>query len=125
MIPVIKDLKTDYVEVFFAKGSSTLDKAAKSRIDSVLTANKAEVAGVLVSGYTDAQGGDDLNLRLSERRVNAVIAYLRTKGIAASVFIPKYYGESAATQTEETEKNGNQADRRCTITIYSAKKTDI
>ena len=50
---------------------------------AVLSANP-QISNVNISGYTDRIGSDAYNLKLSQRRANAVKAYLVNKGISAN-----------------------------------------
>ena len=58
-----------------------LDEIAK-----VLVANP-RIKTVTIKGYTDRLGSDPYNLGLSQRRADAVKAYLVSKGVAASRLI--------------------------------------
>ena len=58
-----------------AEGRQILDAAAEK-----ISAN-ADLNLVLVTGHTDKIGSDQYNQKLSERRANAVKAYLVTKGV--------------------------------------------
>ena len=49
---------------------------------------------VEVQGHTDSDGEADYNLDLSQRRVDAVVATLVAKGVAAERLVPKGYGET-------------------------------
>ncbi|MBV6323247.1 OmpA family protein [Duganella violaceipulchra] len=62
-------------------------------IANVLNANAA-IDNVVVSGYTDRLGSDKYNLKLSERRANAVKDYLVGKGVAANRLNAVGKGES-------------------------------
>ncbi len=66
-----------------------LDQFAKALQDPRLKGEKFEI-----DGHTDATGAEDYNLGLSERRANAVVAYLAAKGIDASSLIAKGFGKS-------------------------------
>ncbi len=69
----------------FAFDSSTL-KQPQTKLDeiaSVLQANPS-VGNVRITGYTDRLGSDAYNLKLSQRRADAVKTYLVGKGVAAS-----------------------------------------
>lgn len=52
-------------------------------IANVLNANSG-INDVVISGYADRLGSDKYNLKLSERRANAVKDYLVSKGVAAN-----------------------------------------
>jgi OOP family OmpA-OmpF porin len=54
---------------------------------------------VEIGGHTDAQGSDSFNLKLSERRAQAVKDYLIARGIAPERLLAKGYGESQAVDS--------------------------
>lgn len=66
-----------------------LDQFAKALGDPRLKSEKFEI-----DGHTDATGAEDYNQGLSERRANAVVSYLTSKGVAASALFPKGFGKS-------------------------------
>ena len=66
-----------------------LDQFAKALQDPRLKGEKFEI-----DGHTDATGAEGYNLGLSERRANAVVAYLAAKGIDASSLIAKGFGKA-------------------------------
>jgi outer membrane protein OmpA-like peptidoglycan-associated protein len=63
--------------VHFATGSDELSAAAKSTLDSLVTLGTG-LNGTLVeiAGFADARGSAEANRRLSQRRVESVVAYL-------------------------------------------------
>ncbi len=69
-----------------------------------------------ISGHTDSVGGDAFNLRLSERRANAVKKYLVKKGIQADRIATVGYGEFSPVATNATAK-GRAENRRAEIRI--------
>jgi len=66
---------------------------------------------VEVNGYTDSRGKDRYNLRLSQRRAEAVRNYLIGKGIAPERLIAKGFGESRPVADNKTEE-GRFKNRR-------------
>ena len=62
------------------------------RIASVLRANPA--LGVTIEGHADERGGDDYNRKLSQRRADAVRAYLAAAGVAPVRMKTVAYGKS-------------------------------
>ncbi len=73
----------------------TMDsKIELERISGFLLRNPS--SSVNVSGYTDSEGIDRYNLKLSERRANSVYEYLRNNGIDKERMTFKGYGEKNA-----------------------------
>ncbi|OGA36919.1 MAG: hypothetical protein A3G80_01340 [Betaproteobacteria bacterium RIFCSPLOWO2_12_FULL_62_13b] len=71
----------------FEFDKAVLRKAAMAKLDRDVVAKLpqcAKVELVLVSGYTDRLGSQQYNQKLSERRADAVKAYLVKKGVNAS-----------------------------------------
>jgi len=64
-----------------------------------------------VFGHTCSLGTEAYNLNLSERRAEAVKAYLRRLGVEKTSVISKGFGESKPIASNETEE-GRQANRR-------------
>lgn len=62
--------------------------------------------GLKISGHTDSQGNDDLNLDLSKRRAHAVETYLINNGVEADRLNADGYGE-----TVPVADNGTAAGR--------------
>ncbi|MEO6715966.1 MAG: OmpA family protein [Novosphingobium sp.] len=64
--------------VYFDTGKATLSETAKAELCATSTAAEAtENALMLVVGYTDSTGSDEVNQALSERRASSVIHYLQ------------------------------------------------
>lgn len=91
-----------------------------ARVLDVLAAalGKVNTKDMQVRGHTDAKGSDAYNQALSERRADAVLAALRTRGAAQSAGA-KGYGESqpVAPNTLNGQDNpgGRQLNRRVEI----------
>ena len=66
---------------------------------------------VYVNGYCDAIGTRAYNLRLSQRRAEAVATYLEDKGIPASQLIPQGFGKTHFVATNRTAA-GRAENRR-------------
>ncbi len=66
-----------------------LDQFAKALQDPRLKGEKFEI-----DGHTDATGAEEYNQGLSERRANAVVSYLASKGVDASSLVAKGFGKS-------------------------------
>lgn len=72
----------------FAFNKAVLTSAAKTRIDDEVMsklANCAKVDIILVTGHTDRLGSHQYNQKLSEKRADAVAAYIKSKGVKAEL----------------------------------------
>ena len=75
-------LSIDQRTVYFDFNSAKLTPAARVRLDAMASALKSKkVKSVKIVGYTDEIGTPNYNQKLSQKRANAVAAYLRGKGI--------------------------------------------
>jgi len=74
----------------------------------------AEVAAVLrehpelrkleVAGHTDDRGSDRKNLKLSQQRAEAVVAWLVSQGVAAERLVPRGYGETQPLEPNTSDE---------------------
>ena len=74
-------------ETLFAYNKSDLSESGKNKIHTEITdkiKESSEDEVVVISGYTDRIGSEDYNMKLSQRRADAVKAYLVEQGIADS-----------------------------------------
>jgi OOP family OmpA-OmpF porin len=93
------------------------DKAT-IRADAVPVLNEAAqilkeegTVGVIVAGHTDSRGTEEYNMGLSQRRADAVKAYLVEAGVAASRLRTEAFGESQPVASNDTEE-GRAQNRR-------------
>jgi outer membrane protein OmpA-like peptidoglycan-associated protein len=76
---------------------------------------------VEIGGHTDAQGSEDYNKKLSERRADEVRKYLMKKGIDKDKVIIKGYGPSQPVADNETDE-GRAKNRRVELVILKSGK---
>ena len=69
-----------------------------------------------ISGYTDSSGGEDANLRLSEKRAQRVKAYLVENGIDENRLEAKGFGEANPIADNDTAE-GRRKNRRVELEI--------
>lgn len=75
-------LSSEMRTVYFNFNSSGLTPAAKTKLNTLAkTLKSSEVKSVKIVGFADEVGTDSYNMRLSQKRANAVAAYLRSKGL--------------------------------------------
>ena len=77
-------------------GSATLTAEAKRLIDTRLMPVLQQNPGVKleIASHTDSRGSKTSNQDLSERRAQAVVRYLETKGVNPSLLVANGYGET-------------------------------
>lgn len=81
--------------IHFALGSAVINDASKPTLDTIVAAMKTTSdLDVAIEGHTDARGTADYNQTLSERRADAVKAYLEAAGIASGRLRPVGFGAS-------------------------------
>lgn len=86
----------------FAFNKSDLSSEAKARLDREVLARMSEFATIEfinVYGHTDRIGSAQFNQKLSERRANAVKAYLVSKGVPAAKIETYGYGKTSPVKS--------------------------
>ena len=96
--------------VTFDFDKATLRSDARPVLDEAAKALAARpTMRVVVEGHTDAKGTDAYNLRLSERRAQAVVAYLVKAGIASDRLEARGLGESQPVADNRDRRTGGRA----------------
>ena len=98
--------------IFFETGKSTLLPQSNAELDKIAEfLAEGTVSQIEISGHTDNVGSDELNLKLSQARAQAVVNYLVSKGINANMLQAKGYGKTRPIDTNLTEQ-GKSNNRR-------------
>jgi outer membrane protein OmpA-like peptidoglycan-associated protein len=69
-----------------------------------------------IIGHASADGADDLNMKLSQRRADSVLGYLRTKGVNPVRMIATGMGETKPV-APNTDEAGRASNRRVEILL--------
>jgi outer membrane protein OmpA-like peptidoglycan-associated protein len=104
--------------VLFPSGGSALSPNARqslNRVADALTQQPTEVQ-VVIEGYTDARGSEDLNQQLSKQRAEAVRNYLVERGLDAQRLSAVGRGEAAPIADNDTAE-GRATNRRVAIVV--------
>jgi len=90
----------------FATASANIERSSFALLDQLAEATRA-CDGVLIDieGHTDAQGSEDANLKLSQRRAESVVDYLVRAGVSRDRLIARGYGESQPVVPNTTLAN--------------------
>ncbi|WP_407704826.1 OmpA family protein [Tellurirhabdus rosea] len=109
-------------DLLFDVNKSDLQPTTKKNLDELAeTLKKYDDTNVVIEGHADAQGSDEYNMKLSERRAKEVVKYLQGKGIANNRLEEKGYGESQPLADNSTE-NGRSKNRRVEVAIFANDK---
>ncbi|MES2835972.1 MAG: OmpA family protein [Bacteroidota bacterium] len=109
--------------IFFEFDKAILTPASNVELGKVLRfLNNNPNLIVEISGYTDSEGTEEYNSKLSRERAEAVVVYLVNKGIKAERLSAKGYGEtnaSAPNQNKDGSDNpsGRKLNRRVELKI--------
>jgi OOP family OmpA-OmpF porin len=89
--------------LIFPQGKSTIDANSYSELDEVVQMMKENSKiEIQLEGHTDNQGNPGSNLKLSEKRVEAVKKYIVAKGIGKDRVKTKAFGGSQPLSNEMT-----------------------
>ncbi|HEU4578739.1 MAG TPA: OmpA family protein [Polyangiaceae bacterium] len=104
--------------VVFDTGGHNLSADARKRLDVVAHALKDNpTRAVTISGYTDNRGRSETNRALSQKRADAVKAYLERQGVPASRLASEGRGDANPVASNDTEE-GRADNRRVEITMH-------
>jgi outer membrane protein OmpA-like peptidoglycan-associated protein len=105
-------------KIYFETGSDVIKPESLNLVEEIATLliSEEQVQLVEIQGHTDAQGSDDMNLDLSQRRAQAVRAYLIQNGVAGSRLTARGFGEAVPIATNDTAE-GRAENRRVEFRI--------
>lgn len=111
-------------DTFFDFDKSVLRSGAKERLDLLLSEiNGLSLEVVVAVGHTDSVGTDDYNQRLSERRAEAVKAYLISRGIEKNRVHVEGRGESQPV-ADNRNSAGRAENRRVEIDVVGTRRNN-
>lgn len=115
--PPLETYKFDARKVQFVTGSAQLTKAAMAELDKGAEILKVHPKiNISIEGHTDNTGTAAGNERLSQKRADAVKAYLVNKGIDANRMVTTGYGQTKPIADNKTAA-GRAANRRVEFKI--------
>ncbi len=106
--------------VLFGLGRADLTDEAKQQLDTLAarTANMKRYT-LEVQGFTDSTGGPETNLRLSQRRADAVVRYLTLQGKVPLFRVQTVgYGEDNPAADNKT-RDGRTQNRRVEVRLFA------
>jgi outer membrane protein OmpA-like peptidoglycan-associated protein len=115
MVPSKADLVGDKIDikdsVYFDTGKATIQARSNALLDEVtqIMTDHPELTKLRVEGHTDSRGSASSNKTLSQKRADAVLAYLTGKGVETTRLSAVGYGEEKPIDKREVaeawEKN--------------------
>ena len=104
-------------KVYFDTAKAVIKPRSFRLLNEVAEALKSNASMfVMVEGHTDSRGGDSYNLRLSDRRANAVREYLIAQGVDGERLESIGFGETKPIDSNHTA-DGRERNRRVEFTI--------
>ena len=104
--------------VYFKFDDSQIVDESIPVLNSLLSLMKQNPGlAIEIAGHTDNIGSKDVNLRVSERRANAVRKWLIQNGIDGSRLSAKGYGESIPMASNDDELEGRELNRRIELIV--------
>jgi outer membrane protein OmpA-like peptidoglycan-associated protein len=104
--------------ITFDLDSANLTDAAKANLDEFAKAlrdPRLSSATFEVDGHTDARGGDNYNMTLSERRAAAVVEYLTAQGVDATKLVAKGFGKSQPREADPFAAENRRVETRLVV----------
>lgn len=112
---LIDFINSEKAKILFSASNSNLRNLYTENLDELVSLlGQYPEASITIEGHASSDGSESYNQALSERRANAVKAYLVGKGIDASRLQTVGYGESRPVDSNDTV-NGRKNNRRAQI----------
>lgn len=112
-------------DVLFDVGQSVLKAGAYRSLERIATFLQAyPEQSVVVEGYTDNTGAEQMNLDLSRRRAEAVVQALIARNVESTRIITRALGEAFPVASNDTAA-GRQLNRRVELVLPSAEKVSV
>lgn len=98
------DLEQRHNTVYFGFDRYTIDGEYQSILDAhALYLNATPTKRVVVEGHADERGTPEYNIALGQRRADAVVSHLSSKGVSSSALSTVSYGEERPAVLGHTE----------------------
>jgi outer membrane protein OmpA-like peptidoglycan-associated protein len=95
---------TKALKIYFDAGKSELKASYNAPLEVILAElNKYSDLGVEISGFASAEGSEEMNRDLSNKRAIAVLDYFNHKGVVRRRIVAKGYGASKDQATSKEE----------------------
>ena len=107
-------------QVYFGFNSSEFTEADRPLLDDIATMLKSDTSRkYLITGQTDARGGDAYNEALSDRRAKTVVREMLKRGVPAEMMKSRGVGKRIAAAAATATDKVREGDRKMTIEIVT------
>ena len=105
-------------QIQFATNSAEIDASSYDLLDSLINVATSQCveAEFEIAGYTDSQGDEDFNLKLSQQRASSVMEYFIQNGLQSERLTAVGYGESTPIADNDTAE-GKIKNRRIELKV--------
>jgi outer membrane protein OmpA-like peptidoglycan-associated protein len=80
--------------LYYDNNEYKLSSSSKKQLDAVIAKMKQDPnINIAVISHTSSIGSDTYNVKLSEKRMEAAVEYMISKGVSSSKIRGKYFGE--------------------------------
>lgn len=116
-LPTMQCCDNTMLSLNFRTGSNKIEAHYEEQLNSLINIAKAMPSvSVEITGYTDRNGDSDLNLKLSQKRSNAVKQFFIGKGFQNASIKTIAYGETRPLQAEQSFES-DFFDRRVIVRL--------
>jgi OOP family OmpA-OmpF porin len=104
-------------KIRFLSGQANIDNDSRGLMDRLVEiALRCPTASLEIGGHTDIDGDEEANMRLSERRAQAVLDYMLRAGLPADRLVAVGYGQTQPVASNDTAE-GKAQNRRIEFTV--------
>ena len=117
------DVVTEARKILFDPGSASITVDTQPVVDDIAEIlKKCPNLRIQIAGYTDSQGGEEMNQELSQQRATAVLDALRVRRVPVSSFEATGFGEADPIASNDTE-DGREKNRRIEFSLIVPEAT--
>lgn len=111
---------TNSSEIYFDSGKTTLNTSSKNALLKIIDRLKNYPGiNIIVETHTDSSGDDEVNMKLTEERVNSIKTYLLENGLSHERIKTKAFGDYQPRYNNESEQN-RKKNRRVEFGFYAS-----
>lgn len=106
-----KALLNNVIKIYFDAGKSDLKNQYQAQLDNILKSlERYPDLGVEISGFASAEGSEEMNREISNKRAIEVLSYLNHRGVVRRRIVAKGYG--ATKDMSQSKEEGRRVEVR-------------